>query len=252
MPINPIKRIAVASLAVASFSSSYAVPVTLDTSWMNANCTFTLSQAAINTLYLTQVSIVPSGTTTAVGSDAFNMPITQLSANISLLPPSVAPTSGIAKGAYIGFDDALTGKTVSLGNLSIDFKTNGIFADVTSNGTTLSQQRIFTFDVTQPLSFSLKGGVSVNETMGNLHMVDWAAQTFTSGLGLPSFFSSVLTTVDFGTIQAIISPTLRKSSLGAQAIASVQAVPEASTQALMGIGLLAMFLVSRRQASRSV
>lgn len=243
----PLTKTAAIAAMIVSFGAAHGATMTINTSKINANGTLTLSDDAAKALYLAQISFVPAGTASEVSSNVFNVPITQLSVSVSLLPPSVAPTSGVTKGAVFEFDNALTGKSLSLTNLLIDYKSSSIYADVDGGGTVQSHQQVFTFDVTEPLALSFKGGLSMTQTLGNLHMTQAAAHGFVEALSLPSFFAPVLTSLDFGSIHAVISPTPRKSALTMHA---VQAVPEASTTALMGGGLLTMLLVFKRRRVR--
>ena len=97
------------------------------------------------------------------------------------------------------------------------------------------------FTVTQPLKFSLTGGISLTEQMGNLAMTSDAVTAFQQGLSLPKAVTLLLPTINFGTIDAKIVPWIRSTPL--------KAVPEPSTYAILGVGLAAAGLTLRRRQS---
>ena len=118
------------------------------------------------------------------------------------------------------------GKAVTFANLSVNFKNDTIYGDFTSAAGTTKQLDLFNFTVTQPLKFSLTGGISLTEQMGNLAMTSDAVTAFQQGLSLPKAVTLLLPTINFGTIDAKIVP-------GAQVSA-----------AMLVLGLAAVLVVS--------
>lgn len=228
-------------------SSAQATPISLDTSWLDANGQLALTTDARQTLAVTGIQMGVGGKATTLDEGVFNLPISRITADVKLLPPSLTMQSAQVAGSSLVFSNSLNQAQVSLGNLSIDFNTHLVQGDVIGRGGT-SRQSLFSFDVTAPLSFSLKGGISVNLTLGNLHFTDDGATSFASALGVPSFLVPVLTQVNFGTIDARVVPWFRPAS---SKLAVVTSVPEPSSAALamLGLGLMGLARASARRGA---
>ncbi len=223
-----------ASLLTVSLPSQ-ALPITLDTAWMDASAKMVLSPDAKSTLALTSITMAASGGAYALGGGSYSIPVTQLTADIGLLPPSLTPMSSRAATTTLSFHNQLSGGDASFSNLNLDFTSGTILADVLlPNQRIKAQQSVFSFDVIKPLSFSLTGGVSVNLSLGNLRLTDSGANSFADGLKLPSYLSPLFTQINFGTIEATIRPWFRPAAPKAPS------VPEPSTWLLMGLGLTAL------------
>lgn len=234
---------------VATCQWAQAFPLTLDTTWLDANGRLTLTTDARQTLALTGINMTVGGKATDLGNSVFNLPISQLKTDIQLLPPSLNVLEAQAKGSSLDFFNTLTQAKASLADLSMDFKTHTVFGDlISSSGKT--HMSLFTFDVTAPLSFSFKGGISVNMTLGNLHFTDAGASSFVSALGVPDFLAPVLQQVDFGAIDAKVVPWIRKpvvaSTMQLTSMASVASVPEPASLPLITLGLTSMAIMRRR------
>lgn len=223
-------RAGLMALAVGLSTANAQAAITLDTRGIDANGVLRLSTQARQSLQLTGISIQAGGDASDLGGGAYNLPISSLSANVWLLPPIVTPVAGSVAGAVLNFSNAFTGKTLALRDLQIDFSTNSIAGSFVSGGQS-TRLNIFNFDVTSPLTFNIWGGISLTESLGNLRMTSAAAASFVQGMGLPSSLSSVLTGIDFGTVQATIRPWFRTA---------VPSVPEPGTWGLMGMGLVAL------------
>lgn len=238
----------VAALAAASVSS-HATTITLDTTLLEANSTLTFSQDAVDALSVTNTSLTPLGYATSLGNNSaglpqFNIPVTSLSVDISLFPLSLTlPSAASAKGSSLQFTNGKNGKSVSFGDLNIDFKTDTISGNFTS-ATGTQKINVFTFSVLKPLQFNLNGGISLTEQLGNLYMTSDAINAFKTGLGLPGGVTAILPSINFGTIDAKIVPWFRSTPLS-----SIKAVPEPSSYAIMGLGLGMLTLSLRRKSA---
>lgn len=226
---------------------AHASPITLDTTWLDANGRLTLTADASETLGVTGISMSVGGKATTLSEGVFNLPISKLTTDIKLLPPSLNVLAAQAKGSSLDFTNTLKQAKASLSDLSMDFNTHTVWGDVLS-ASGKSHQSLFTFDVTAPLSFSLKGGISVNMTLSNLHFTDEGASSFAKALKVPDFLASALKQVDFGAIDARVVPWLRKALPDSSPLA-VSTVPEPGSAALWYLGL-AMAVMARLHASR--
>lgn len=219
--------------------AAFASPIKLDTTWLDANGRLTLTTDARQTLALTGIDMSVGGKATTLGEGVFNLPISQITADVKLLPPSLTMQLAQAKGSSLDFANTLTQAKASLADLSMDFNSHLVYGDVLS-AAGKSRLSLFTFDVTSPLTFSLKGGISVNMTLGNLHFTDEGATSFVRALGVPDFLAPVLQQVDFGAIDARVVPWFRT--------AVVASVPEPSSGLLWALGLAMAALMVRKRA----
>jgi hypothetical protein len=256
---NLFTRVALCG-ALAGFGlSATALPLTLNTTGLDANSKLSLSTEAIELLILTGIEVSPGGKATSLGSDAFNIPISSLTVDVKLLPPNLAPVKAVAGGSSLTLTNTLSGGSVSFGNLALDFNALSIAGDISTPAGSQTQVPLFTFKVTQPLTFSTKGGISLTESLGSLYLTDSAAQTFAQGLKVPNALASLFTQVDFGTIDARIVPWFRPkttevatrmaSTMLSSAALAVSPVPEASVGSLWCLGLLALGAARWRRAA---
>ena len=243
-----------AAMSVASVSS-HAFSITLDTTLLQANSTLTLTQTAMQAMSAIGVSLSAGGYATNLGNNSaglaqYNIPVTSLTANISLFPLSLAPTQAKTAGSTLSLTSAASpglggGGSATISNMLINFSNDTIFGSVTSDSGTVNNVGLFTFNVTKPLTFSLNGGISLTESLGNLTLTQNAATMLTSDLKYPSFLAGTFQALNFGSIDAKIVPWFRSTPLG-----SVNPVPEPSTYAILAVGLgLAGVAARRRKAS---
>jgi len=218
--------------AITCHANAWSTPLTLNTTWLDANATMTFSSTVLQALAVTGIQVSPGGKATTIGDGVLNLPVSQATLDIKLLPPSLSIQKAEVAGVSLDFFNTLNQSKVSLANLDIDFKTSLVMGDVvTAKGSVLAP--LLTFSVLKPLTFDLKGGVSFKLGLGNLHFTDEGAQRFADAVQLPAFMVPVLKQLDFGTIDTTVTPWFRKP---------VAAVPEPSTNALflLGIGGLAL------------
>ncbi len=238
---------AVALLAAAALPAS-ALSLTLPTSALQANATMTFSTDAMDALTIQGTKISALGTTTAVGTDgrSFNLPVTSNTLNIGLLPPSITPTKGESMGAALGL--TLGKNTVTLANMAIDFTKKTVSADSWVNGANKTSVALYTFNIAQGLQVSLKGGLSLTMKLDHLTMTQAAADVIANGLNIKPYLRPALTLLDYGAIDINITPALRFGISGKAY--TPPPVPEPSTYALMGLGLVAAGFVARRRAAK--
>ena len=242
-----IAKTSFAAMLAGAVVAGHATTITLNTTLLEADSTLTLSQDALDALSITNTSVSPGGYARDLGPNSsglsqYSLPITSLSVDVSLFPLSLTlPSAAQVNGSSLTFTDNNNGKAVTFANLSVNFKNDTIYGDFTSAAGTTKQLDLFNFTVTQPLKFSLTGGISLTEQMGNLAMTSDAVTAFQQGLSLPKAVTLLLPTINFGTIDAKIVPWIRSTPL--------KAVPEPSTYAILGVGLAAAGLTLRRRQS---
>ncbi|MBI5335873.1 MAG: PEP-CTERM sorting domain-containing protein [Burkholderiales bacterium] len=169
------------------------------------------------------------------------MPISSMTVDVFKLKP----VSGTSKGAALKVNSGFGG-SLSLANFTLDFKNNQVLADLTTSAGTTSKFAVYNFNVSQPLSVNLKGGLSLNLSVDQLKLTQQASDVFASALNIPSYFVPALSLLNFGGIDAVVSPAIRWGGI------SAAPVPEPSTYALVGLGLAAAgFIARRRSAARA-
>jgi len=182
-------------------------------------------------------------TATSISATA---PVASLSADID----DTAGTWSVTQVGTLGGADLVTGPpnfatnggSLSITNITVDLVGKRILADV-SGGNGLALQtgvHVWNYaDITGPTSFASETGtVAANNTITGLTITQNAFDLFAQGLGLrPGGIAAMSAIADYGVITSAIST-------------DVAVVPEPSTYALAGIGLLiAGFAAKRRRAA---
>lgn len=156
-----------------------------------------------------------------------------------ILPDASAPNA----------TDASTGGFVTITNLRVDLVNMDIYATLIggNNVGTVNDLKLWHVNsITGSTSFAAKEGVTTSENvLGGLTIYEPAFKLFVQAAGLTEFGTGVLDSVNqladnpdgYGTIRSSISVTAARA-----------AVPEPSTYALMGLGLVGLSFVSRRKA----
>ena len=252
---TPFARIAALALGASMTAPAAAVPITLNTTWLDANAKLTLSQVAQQTLALTGISVAATGQAADLGQGAYNLPVSKLKLDLGLLPPRLSVLTADVQGPALTFSSAFTQASATLANLTLDQQRRVILGDVWSAGGS-RRVPVFSFDVIKPLSFSLAGGISVNLNLGNLHFTEVGAASFAAALKIPDVLVPTFTAIDFGTLDARVVPWFRQpvaavpTSIGA-AMPVLTAVPEPSSWALMWAGAAAVAWGARARKKRA-
>lgn len=137
-------------------------------------------------------------------------------------------TSPVLKGVS-------SGGFLTVGDLNVDLVNNKIYATVIgANGVgTLSNFHLWDIVNATPTDTYVEGTTLLNQ-VGGLKITTAGFDTFVKSLGLLSLGKGALATVsDFGTINTTV----------------VASVPEPTTYALMGLGLVGIAAVARRRAA---
>lgn len=222
-----IRPAALLVLTAATFHiQAWSTPLTLNTSWLDANAMLYMSRDVQQALAVSGIEVSASGKATEVGTGVFNLQVTQSTMDIKLLPPALSLLGAEVAGSSLDFYNTLSHTKTSLANLGIDFNTHIVSGDIISAAGT-SRADLLTFSVTQPLTFSLKDGISFRLGLGDIHFTQDAAQRFATAMSLPDFMVPVLTQIDFGTIDNKVVPWFRTP---------VAAVPEPTTAGMLLIG----------------
>ena len=222
-----------------------ALTTTLPTTYLDANSVFTFNADTLSVMSLFNTTVSGLGNTTQLsGPDlAFNLPVTEVTTQLGLLPPSLTPVSGKAIGSALDIK-AKNGELI-LANFVVDFKRNVLSADFTSAAGTLYNFDVYTFNVKDGLHLSTDGGLSMKMSLDQMYLTTDAQNRFASALKLPTFAKVALSTLDFGTLNININPSLRFGVSDSPYRASM--VPELPPVAMLTLGGLAMLAVVRRR-----
>ncbi|MDO9236886.1 MAG: PEP-CTERM sorting domain-containing protein [Aquabacterium sp.] len=136
----------------------------------------------------------------------------------------------------------MTGGFLDVSNLYFDSTKNQLIADVHGVGKVAGDQgykSMAFFDVrsTQGLVASIPGAGTYKATLSGLYLTNGAMDYITKSLGLGGLAASITKGTDFGVVTS--SFTVSK--------ALAPAVPEASTYAMMGLGLFGLAFMRRQR-----
>lgn len=223
-------------------SAAMALPVTLPTTLIDAEATFSFNRDTADLMGLLGIGVSALGNTVDDGSHwNFMMPVTKVSLDVSLF--SLKPISGAASGSGLLIHSE--GGALSLANFGLDFKRNVLTADLgTVDGKINKTFDIFNFTVSKGLQLSTKGGLSMQMQLDNMMLTQQAQSAFTWSLALDEIAQAGLPTLNFGGLHVDINPSLR---FGVSSKPLISAVPEASGLGMLVAGMLAIGAITRRR-----
>lgn len=237
-----LKTIAATAMFVAA-GASHAETILAGQTWNNLNfsgdATLSFSADLLGALDTGKIALAQFGNATAnvvKDTDGFytsasaTAPIISLDINANNVT-AVATTGGMTMTAPV-VKSVSSGGSLTVTDLSADLSTKTIFATIIGgNGVgTLTHFALWKYD-------SLSGSTEVNgpdtykNTISGLSLTSNGFTVFSRSLGLLSLGKAALNGItDYGTISS-----------------TIVAVPEPSTYALMGLGLLGMAATKRRR-----
>lgn len=227
-----------------SATATMALPITLPTTFIDAEATFRFNADAADLMSAMGIGVSALGNSVDDGSHwNFMMPVTQVSLNVSLFPASIKPISGFASGSGLLIHSE--GGALSLANFGLDFKRNVLTADLgTVDGKITKTFDVFNFKVTEDLHVSTKGGLSMKMQLDEMMLTQQAQSAFTWSLALDELAQSALPYLNFGSLSVDINPSLR---WGVSSKPLVSPVPEASGLGMLAAGMLAIGAITRRR-----
>lgn len=209
---------AVSSAQAAAFTAPTQARLTLGESIVSALGSVTITglggaSYANNVLSESFTSISTSGS----GSSFSFQGLTSPTAGFSIITAATATNPSVA---------------VNITGLSFDTATKGLNATLSVNGTQAYSGLFLqgtSYNVTETFNAATGTGLLVTD---DLKLTSNSAKALLTGLGLSPALSGFLTPVAFGTLTVDVTAA---------------AVPEPSTYALMGMGLVGMGLVARKR-----
>lgn len=242
--------VAAAAFVAAGVASAASVTVTAGSGVYNG-LTFTgsgslsFSTDLLGALDTGKVSVAGYGAATATvvkDTDGYYLeasaaaPITALTIDSSTNAVLAAATTGGATQTAPVLKSVSSGGSLTVTDLNVDLAAKKVYATIIGGNGVGTLTNFYLWDVASITgATTVSGAGSYTTTLTGLSITQAGFDTFVKSLGLLTLGKSALTGVtDFGTITSTITAT--------------PAIPEPSTYALMGLGLVGISLVARRRA----
>ncbi|TAK92936.1 MAG: PEP-CTERM sorting domain-containing protein [Aquabacterium sp.] len=264
MKFNMKSLVVAAALVAAGAANASSLTLTpggsvTDQGWtvsgLSGSGTLSFSSDLLGALYAGSVDVaqVDPAQVTIVGSLADGgftqvsaaAPITGLTGTFDGTTVSVSQVATAGGALQTSYADDFTnsGGSLEIKNLRVDLGAKIVYADLVGGNGVGEKNGIALWNIgsiTGPTSITAaEGTFTVTNHLSQLSITDQAFGYFIDSLGIMTGGYGVLQGIkDYGSIDSTITVTATK----------VPSVPEPSTYALMGLGLVGMSLVARRRA----
>jgi hypothetical protein len=228
LPMTRLYRMTLAAVALsATFASTSASALSLNTSGLKANSVLTLSAEGVQAATGAGVSFVALGNMTKTGElgaydpetdtttqvPVYNQPVTKADVSIGW-DLKVKPTSGKAIRSALQLvrnGKAGTKNWVVLANFDVDFKGHVLYGDVfTSQGTVLNHVPVYNFKDNGDLKIGLKGlSLVLTQSVSQLVFDPVTVEQIATTLNLSKALRAALETIDWGGIAIGVNSNLR-------------------------------------------
>lgn len=238
MSVRTFKQIAVATAAVAALSSAQAATFAAPT-----NGIFSMDTSILNMMADATIAATGNGSFAGVTKTTTNLlgvKKTVYTSAVVTLPFDSASLSLPTAGDFIGTSLPASGFTVttkngdilSLNDFSYSNSSRMLSSTISFNGIELfSGEALSAASVTLNESFNAASGTGKLST-STMYLTDGAATAFASAFGLESYVSTIKSTAFGSLVVDVVGPA---------------PVPEPSTYALMGLGLIGIALTARKR-----